>query len=194
MRFEISPLPYKKEDLEPHISRETIEYHYGKHHQTYVNKLNALIEGTEHAQQDLETIVRSASGPTFNNAAQVWNHSFYWNSLSPTGGGDPTGNLSVAINEKFSSFANFKTEFENTAITLFGSGWVWLTQDQTGQLHIEATSNAATPLTTDHKPLLVCDVWEHAYYIDYRNVRPQYMQAFWSLANWDFALSNLKSY
>ena len=178
MSFQISPLPYDKHALEPHISAETIEYHYGKHHQAYVNKLNSLIESTEYADKDLEEIILTSSGGVFNNAAQVWNHNFYWNSLSPDGGGNPSGVLEEAINNKFGSFVVFKKQFEDAAVSLFGSGWVWLTKDHLGELSIEKTSNAGTPLTTDSKPLLVCDVWEHAYYVDYRNLRPQYIQAF----------------
>lgn len=193
MSFQISPLPYDKHALEPHISAETIEYHYGKHHQAYVNKLNSLIESTEYADKDLEEIILTSSGGVFNNAAQVWNHNFYWNSLSPDGGGNPSGVLEEAINNKFGSFVVFKKQFEDAAVSLFGSGWVWLTKDHLGELSIEKTSNADTPLTTDSKPLLVCDVWEHAYYVDYRNLRPQYIQAFWSLVNWQFASNNYNS-
>jgi Fe-Mn family superoxide dismutase len=193
MSFQISPLPYDKNALEPHISAETIEYHYGKHHQTYVNKLNALIESTDYADKNLEEIILTSSGGIFNNAAQVWNHNFYWNSLSPDGGGNPNGVLEKAINNKFGSFAVFKKQFEDAAVSLFGSGWVWLTKDHLDELSIEKTSNAGTPLTTDSKPLLVCDVWEHAYYVDYRNLRPQYIQAFWSLVNWQFASNNYNS-
>ena len=190
MSFEISPLPYDKSALEPYVSTETIEYHYGKHHQTYVNKLNGLIEGTEHASSDLESIIKTSDGAIFNNAAQVWNHTFYWNSLSPNGGGDPSGEIMLAINESFGNYAKFKEAFEAAAVSLFGSGWVWLVKDANGKLAIEQTTNAQTPLTGDSTPLLVCDVWEHAYYIDYRNLRPQYLQAFWSLVNWEFAASN----
>lgn len=193
MSFQISPLPYDKNALEPHISAETIEYHYGKHHQAYVNKLNSLIESTEYSDKDLEEIILTSSGGVFNNAAQVWNHNFYWNSLSPDGGGNPSGVLEEAINNKFGSFVVFKKQFEDAAVSLFGSGWVWLTKDHRGELSIEKTSNAGTPLTTDSKPLLVCDVWEHAYYVDYRNLRPQYIQAFWSLVNWQFASNNYNS-
>jgi superoxide dismutase, Fe-Mn family len=190
MAFQISPLPYDKAALEPHISPETIEYHYGKHHQTYVNKLNALIEGSEYIDKNLEEIITSSDGAIFNNAAQVWNHNFYWNSLSPNGGGNPYGEIEKAINKEFGSFVVFQKQFEEAATSLFGSGWVWLTRKPDGNLNIEKTSNADTPLTTDNTALLVCDVWEHAYYIDYRNVRPQYIQAFWSLVNWQFANSN----
>ena len=192
MAIELPPLPYDRAALEPHISAETIDFHYGKHHQTYVTNLNKQVEGTEFAGMDLEAIVRKAQGGIFNNAAQVWNHTFYWNCLKPGGGGEPGGKLGEAINKTFGSFAGFKDEFTKTAIATFGSGWAWLVQRPDGSLALVSTPNAATPLTGADKALLTCDVWEHAYYIDYRNARPKYLEAFWALVNWDFANSNLK--
>jgi len=176
--------------LEPHISKETLEYHYGKHHQTYVTNLNNLIAGTEFESASLEDIVRKSSGGLFNNAAQVWNHTFYWNGLSPNGGGQPDGALAEAINAKWGSFDTFKEEFNKQAAGNFGSGWTWLVKKGDGSVDIVNTSNAATPLTTTDIPLLTCDVWEHAYYIDYRNARPKYLESFWSLVNWQFAAQN----
>ncbi len=182
-------LPYAKNALEPHISAETLEYHYGKHHQTYVTNLNNLIKGTEFENISLEDIIRKASGGLFNNAAQVWNHTFYWNCLSPQGG-EPSGALADAIKRDFGSIETFKENFSKTAITTFGSGWAWLVKKTDGTLALESTSNAATPLTGENKPLLTCDVWEHAYYIDYRNARPKYVESFWNLVNWDFVAAN----
>jgi Fe-Mn family superoxide dismutase len=190
MAFELPALPYAKNRLVPHISEETLEYHYGKHHQTYVTNLNNLIPGTEFEGLSLEEIIVKSSGPIFNNAAQVWNHTFYWNSLLPNGGGEPTGALADAINTTFGSFEKFKEEFTKCAITTFGSGWAWLVKNADGTLALVSTSNAGCPLTTGQKPLLTCDVWEHAYYIDYRNARPAYLEAFWALVNWDFAAAN----
>jgi Fe-Mn family superoxide dismutase len=191
MAIELPPLPYDRTALEPHISGETIDFHYGKHHQTYVTNLNKLIAGTEFEALDLEAIVRKAQGGMFNNAAQVWNHTFYWNCLAPNGGGEPAGRLAEAINKAFGSFAAFKEQFTNTAITTFGSGWAWLVQRPDGTLGLVSTPNAATPLTGPDKPLLTCDVWEHAYYIDYRNARPKYVEAFWNLVNWDFVAGQI---
>lgn len=193
MAFELPTLPYAKNQLAPHISEETLEYHYGKHHQTYVTNLNNLVPGTEFEGKSLEDIILTSSGGIFNNAAQVWNHTFYWNSLSPNGGGEPTGALADAINASFGSFANFKEEFTKCAVTTFGSGWAWLVKKADGSLALVSTSNAGCPLTDGHKPLLTCDVWEHAYYIDFRNARPAYLQAFWSLVNWDFAAANFSA-
>ncbi len=190
MTHQLPPLPYDKNALEPHISAETLEFHYGKHHQTYVTNLNNLIPGTEFENLSLEEIVKKSSGGIFNNAAQVWNHTFYWHSLSPAGGGEPTGALAEAIVKAFGSFEKFKEEFSKTAITTFGSGWAWLVKNADGSLALVSTSNAATPLTTGQTPLLTIDVWEHAYYVDYRNLRPKYVEAFWSLVNWDFAAKN----
>jgi len=190
MEHSLPPLPYPMDALQPHISKETLEYHYGKHHQTYVTNLNNLIKGTEFENSSLEEVVKRSSGGIFNNAAQVWNHTFYWNSLSPQGGGAPSGALGEAINKKWGSFEEFKKAFSQTAITTFGSGWAWLVKKADGSLDLVSTGNAATPLTTDAKPLLTCDVWEHAYYIDYRNARPKYVESFWNLVNWDFAAKN----
>ena len=190
MAIELPALPYAKNGLVPHISEETLEYHYGKHHQTYVTNLNNLISGTEFEGLSLEEIIVKSSGPIFNNAAQVWNHTFYWNSLSPNGGGEPTGALANVINRSFGSFAQFKEEFTKCAVTTFGSGWAWLVKNADGSLALVSTSNAGCPLTTGQTPLLTCDVWEHAYYIDYRNARPAYLEAFWALVNWDFAEVN----
>ena len=190
MSFELPALPYAKDALAPHISAETIEFHYGKHHQTYVTNLNNLIPGTEFEGLSLEEIVKKSSGGIFNNAAQVWNHTFYWHSLSPNGGGAPTGGLANAIDRTFGSFDEFKEAFTKTAVTTFGSGWAWLVKKPNGGLALVSTSNAATPLTEGLTPLLTCDVWEHAYYIDYRNVRPKYLEAFWALVNWEFASAN----
>jgi len=190
MAFELPALPYAKNRLVPHISEETLEYHYGKHHQTYVTNLNNLVPGTEFEGLSLEEIVMKSSGGIFNNAAQVWNHTFYWNSLAPDAGGQPTGALADAINATFGSFEKFKEEFTKCAVTTFGSGWAWLVKNADGSLALVSTSNAGCPLTTGQKPLLTCDVWEHAYYIDYRNARPAYLEAFWALVNWDFAAAN----
>ena len=191
MAFELPALPYEKNALEPHISQETLEYHYGKHHNTYVTKLNGLVEGTDNANKSLEDIIKSASGPLFNNAAQVWNHTFYWNCLSPNGGGEPTGPVADAINSTFGSFDKFKEAFNTSAANNFGSGWTWLVKKADGSVAIVNTSNAETPLTDSSvTPLLTVDVWEHAYYIDYRNSRPDYLAAFWKLVNWQFVNSN----
>jgi Fe-Mn family superoxide dismutase len=192
MTFTLPPLPYAMDALAPHISKETLEYHYGKHHQAYVTNLNKLIPDTEFASMSLDEIIKNAKGGIFNNAAQVWNHTFYWHCLSPNGGGEPQGKLSELINQHFGSFNEFKEQFTQTAATTFGSGWAWLVQDKAGALKIISTSNAGTPMTEGVTALLTCDVWEHAYYIDYRNARPDYIKAFWSLANWDFVTSNLK--
>jgi Fe-Mn family superoxide dismutase len=190
MAHTLPPLPYEKDALQPHISAETLEFHYGKHHQTYVTNLNNLIPGTEFENLSLEEIVKKSSGGIFNNAAQVWNHTFYWHSLSPQGGGEPSGALGEAITKQWGSFAAFKEAFTKAAVGTFGSGWAWLVKKADGALDIVSTSNAATPLTTDAKPLLTIDVWEHAYYIDYRNARPKYTEAFWNIANWEFAAKN----
>jgi Fe-Mn family superoxide dismutase len=191
VEHKLPELPYAQNALAPHISAETLEYHYGKHHATYVANLNKLIVGTEFAESSLADIVKKASGGLFNNAAQVWNHSFYWNCLSPKGGGEPSGALADAIVKNFTSFAALKEKLTAAAVTQFGSGWAWLVKNPDGSLAIEQTSNAATPLKDGKKPLLTVDVWEHAYYIDYRNARPAYLEAFWKLVNWDFAATNL---
>lgn len=192
MTFTLPPLPYALDALSPHISQETLEYHYGKHHKAYVTNLNKLVENTEFATMSLEEVIKKSSGGIFNNAAQVWNHTFYWHCLSPNGGGEPSGKLADAINKAFGSFEQFKEKFTQTAIATFGSGWAWLVQDKQGDLKIISTSNAGTPMTEGLTALLTCDVWEHAYYIDYRNVRPDYVAAFWKLANWDFVESNFR--
>ncbi len=192
MEHTLPPLPYDKNALEPHISAETLDFHHGKHHNTYVVNLNNLIKETEFADATLEEIIRKApAGGLFNNAAQVWNHTFYWNSLSPNGGGAPSGALAAAIDKAFGSFDAFKEAFSKAAVTQFGSGWAWLVKNANGDLEIVQTGNAGNPLTDGKTPLLTCDVWEHAYYIDYRNARPKYVEAFWNLVNWEFAASNL---
>ncbi len=192
MPFELPKLPYALDALAPHISKETLEYHYGKHHQAYVNKLNTLVQGTPFESLSLEQIITKSSGGIFNNAAQVWNHTFYWHCLAPQGGGEPTGDLGDAISDAFGSFAAFKEKFTAAAINQFGSGWAWLSKNQDGSLEIHSTSNAGTPMTEDKHALLTCDVWEHAYYIDTRNDRPKYIEHFWNLANWDFVAKNFK--
>lgn len=191
MAFELPALPYEKNALEPYISAETLEYHYGKHHNAYVTNLNNLIKGTEFEGKSLEEIIKTSSAGVFNNAAQVWNHTFYWHCLAPKAGGEPTGAVAQAINDSFGSFAEFKEQFSDAAVKNFGSGWTWLVKKADGKLAIVNTSNAATPLTTEDKPLLTVDVWEHAYYIDYRNARPKYLENFWALVNWDFVAKNL---
>ncbi|MGF1594952.1 MAG: superoxide dismutase [Kiloniellaceae bacterium] len=190
MAFELPPLPYAKDALEPHCSAQTLEFHHGKHHQAYVTKLNELIEGTGNAGKSLEDIVRSSSGGLFNQAAQVWNHTFFWNSMSPQGGGKPSGELAQAIDKAFGGLDKFKEQFKAAGVGQFGSGWVWLVRDG-GELKIVATGNAETPLTKGQTPLLTCDVWEHAYYLDYQNRRPDFLQTFLDkLVNWDFAAEN----
>lgn len=186
MKFELPPLPYEMKALEPHISEETLQYHYGKHHQTYVNNLNNLVPGTEFENLSLEEIIQQSSNGIFNNAAQVWNHSFYWNCLSPNGGGVPKGDLADAIKQAFGSIDEFKKQFSAKSIAQFGSGWGWLVKNADGSLEIMSTANAGCPMTEGKMALLTCDVWEHAYYIDYRNARPKYVDAFWELVNWDF--------
>jgi len=191
MAFELPALPYAKDALLPHISAETLEFHHGKHHNAYVVKLNSLVEGTDFAGKSLEDIIKSSEGPVFNNAAQIWNHTFYWHCLSPNGGGEPTGALVDAINAKWGSFAAFQTAFNDKAVNNFGSSWTWLVKKADGSLDIVNTSNAGTPLTDSSiKALLTVDLWEHAYYIDFRNARPTYLTAFWALANWEFASAN----
>ena len=190
MEHTLPPLPYAPDALQPHISKETLEFHHGKHHQAYVTNLNNLIKGTEFENLGLEDIVRKSSGGVFNNAAQVWNHTFFWNCMKPGGGGEPTGALASAIAAKWGSFAAFKEAFTKSAVGNFGSGWTWLVRKSDGSLDIVNTSNAATPLTGADKPLLTCDVWEHAYYIDYRNRRPDFLGAFWNVVDWDFVARN----
>ena len=191
MPFELPQLPYAKDALVPHISAETLDYHHGKHHQAYVTNLNKLIDGTPWAQKSLEEIIKGADGGLYNNAAQVYNHTFYWNCLAPGAGGEPQGALGKAITDTFGSFASFKEQFTQAAATHFGSGWAWLVKDSSGKLAIESTGNAGCPLQHNKTPLLTCDVWEHAYYVDYRNARPGYIAAFWNLVNWDFVAKNL---
>jgi len=184
MAIQLPPLKYARDALAPHISAETIDFHYGKHHQTYVDNLNKLVKDTPMDQLDLVDIVKQSSGGVFNNAAQVWNHTFYWDSLSPNGGGTPGAKLAAAIDASFGSFEAFKEKFTQTALTTFGSGWAWLVQKADGSLALVSTSNAATPLTGEDTALLTCDVWEHAYYVDYRNARAKYVEAFWNLVDW----------
>lgn len=191
MEHKLPELPYSKDALEPHISAETLDYHYGKHHNAYVTKLNAAIGGTKHENQTLEEIVKSSEGGIFNNAAQVWNHTFYWNCLAPKAGGEASGKVAELINSKWGSFDKFKEEFTQSAATNFGSGWTWLVLNSSNELEILNTSNAGSALTHDVKPLLTIDVWEHAYYVDYRNARPNYISAFWNLVNWEFVNKNL---
>lgn len=194
MSIQLPDLPYARDALAPHISEETIDYHYGKHHQAYVNNLNAAIEGTDMANASLEDIIRGSEGGQFNNAAQVWNHTFYWNSLSPNGGGAPSGDLAAAIDSAFGSFDEFKTKFTASAGGNFGSGWTWLVKNANGGLEILNTGNAGTPVTdTSITALLTVDVWEHAYYVDYRNARPEYLKNFWEIANWEFAAKNFSA-
>jgi superoxide dismutase, Fe-Mn family len=190
MAYELPELPYAKSALEPHISAETLEYHHGKHHAAYVANLNKLVVGTEFEGKTLEEIISKSEGGIFNNAAQIWNHSFYWNCLSPNGGGAPSGALGSAIDVAFGSFDAFKEKFTASAVGNFGSGWTWLVKNPDGSIEIVNTGNAGSPLTAGQTPLLTCDVWEHAYYIDYRNARPAYVGAFWNLVNWEFAAAN----
>ncbi|AHB04704.1 MULTISPECIES: superoxide dismutase [Fe] [Pandoraea] len=190
MEHKLPELPYAIDALAPTISKETMEYHYGKHHQAYVTNLNNLIKGTEFENASLEDIIKKSSGGVFNNAAQVWNHTFFWNTLTPKSSGAPAGDLAKAIDAKWGSFDAFKEAFTKSAVGNFGSGWTWLVKKADGSLDIVNTSNAATPLTTTDKPIITIDVWEHAYYIDYRNARPKFAEAFWTLVNWDFAAKN----
>ncbi|MBP6261277.1 MAG: superoxide dismutase [Fe] [Chromatiaceae bacterium] len=190
MTHSLPALPYAMDALAPTLSQETLEYHYGKHHQTYVTNLNNLIPGTEFEALSLEDIIMKSSGGVFNNAAQVWNHTFYWNCLSPNGGGAPTGALAAAIDAKFGSFEEFKKQFNQSGATNFGSGWTWLVKNADGSLEIFNTSNAGTPMTSGKQALLTLDVWEHAYYIDYRNARPKYLETIWHIVNWDFVAAN----
>ena len=193
MTFQLPSLPYALNALEPHISEETLQYHYGKHHQGYVNKLNELIANTEFAGLKLEEIISQATGPIFNNAAQVWNHTFYWHCLSPDGGGEPSGALGSAIEKTFGSFEQFKKQFSEAAMTQFGSGWAWLVKNNHGKLEVLKTLNAENPLTEKKSPLLTCDVWEHAYYIDTRNDRAKYVKNFWEVVNWEFVSKNFSA-
>lgn len=185
MAFKLPELPYERDALAPHISEETLDYHYGKHHQKYVDTLNELIQGSEWENQCLENIIKNSSGKLFNQAAQHWNHSFYWECLSPNGGGTPGGELGAAIERDFGSFDAFAKNFKETALGTFGSGWAWLVRTESKGLGVVSTKDAGNPLTDGQKPLLTCDVWEHAYYIDYRNARPKYVDAFFELINWE---------
>ncbi len=192
MAFELPPLPYDLDALAPHISRETLEFHHGKHHNTYVTKLNELVAGSPDADKPLEEVIKGADGPLFNNAAQHWNHSFYWNCMAPGGGGQPTGEVADRIGSSFGSYDEFRKQLTEAAITQFGSGWAWLCDDGSGGLSIMKTPNADLPLKHDATALLTIDVWEHAYYIDYRNKRPDYIDSFFdNLVNWDFVNQNL---
>ncbi len=192
MSIKLPDLPYEMDALNPHISKETLEYHYGKHHKAYVDKLNAAIEGGKYEKMSLDDIVRESKGEAkvFNNAAQTWNHTFYWNCLSPNGGGEPSGRIADAIKNSFGSFETFKEQFSDKSATLFGSGWAWVVKDG-GKLSIVQTKDADNPMTDGKTPILTCDVWEHAYYIDYRNARPKYVEAFWNVINWEFMEKNL---
>jgi Fe-Mn family superoxide dismutase len=185
MKFSLPQLPYPLDALEPHISKRTLEFHYGKHHQAYVNNLNNLIPGTKFENADLETIIREADGSIYNNGAQVWNHTFYFSSLSPNGGNAPTGPLAQAIDEAFGAFDTFREKFSQAAATLFGSGWAWLVKNRDGKLEIIKESNAGNPMRNGMTPILTCDVWEHAYYLDYQNRRPDYIEKFWNCVDWD---------
>jgi Fe-Mn family superoxide dismutase len=191
MEHKLPELPYAKDALQPHMSSETFDYHYSKHHQAYVTNLNNLIKGTKFENMSLEEIIMSSEGGVFNNSAQVWNHTFFWNCLAPNAGGNPTGAIADKINAKWGSFDKFKEEFTKSAVGNFGSGWTWLVLNKAGELEIVNTSNAGTPMTAGHKALMTVDVWEHAYYIDYRNARPNFLNAFWNLVNWKFVNSNL---
>ena len=194
MAFELPKLPYDMTALQPHLSKETLEFHYGKHHKAYVDKLNGAVEGTPFAKMSLDDIVRESKEPkVFNNAAQAWNHAFYWKCLAPKAGGEPRGALATAINKSFGNFADFNAKFTDLAATLFGSGWAWLVKKSDGSLALVPTKDAGNPMTGGHTPLLTCDVWEHAYYIDYRNARPKYIEAFWKLVNWEFVQKNLEA-
>ena len=196
MSFELPPLPYPDTALEPYYSARTFSFHHGKHHKAYVDNLNKFSEGTKYATMSLEEVVKASQGQAsekkiFNNSAQVWNHTFFWSSLAPKAGGNPTGAVAGAIDKSFGSFADFKTKFSEAAAAQFGSGWAWLVKNADGSLAIEATPNAETPFAVGKSCILTIDVWEHAYYIDYRNARPKFIEAFWTLVNWDFANKNL---
>jgi Fe-Mn family superoxide dismutase len=192
MTHSLPPLPYAEDALAPHISKETLSLHHGKHHATYVEKLNGLIEGTDFADSSLNEIVKNADGGIFNNAAQAWNHAFYWHCLSPSGGGDPSGPVADAIARDFGDTSSLREQFSDALTTLFGSGWVWLAKSRDGKLSIESRSNAGNPLTDGMQPILTCDMWEHAYYVDYQNQKKQYVEAFWKLVSWEFAAENFE--
>lgn len=190
MTHELPKLPYAMDALQPYISKETLEYHYGKHHKAYVDNLNKLIVGTEFEKSSLEDTIKKSTGGIFNNSAQIWNHTFYWHCMAPNSGGEPKGKLADAIKQKFGSFDEFKKQFTQTAVTTFGSGWGWLVKNAQGELELMSSSNADLPMKHNKKALLTCDVWEHAYYIDYRNMRPSYVEKFWNVVNWDFVAKN----
>lgn len=189
MSFELPKLPYELDALEPHINKKTLEFHYGKHHQAYVTNLNNLIPGTKFENASLEEIIKEADGGIFNNGAQVWNHTFYFSSFTPKGQKEPSGDLADAIKNEFGSFSEFKEKFSKAAATLFGSGWAWLVKNNSGKLEIVQESNAGNPLRNGLTPILTCDVWEHAYYLDYQNKRPDYINSFWEIINWDLISS-----
>lgn len=191
MAFELPPLPYEYDALAPHISKETLHYHHDKHHKAYVDKLNGLIPDTKYADKSLEGIIVDSTGPIFNNAAQIWNHTFYWHCMMHEGGGEPKGELADAIKDAFGSFQAFKDKFTEASINQFGSGWAWLAKNHQGKLEVFSTGNAGTPMVDDKIALLTCDVWEHAYYIDYKNERAKYVANFWDVVNWDFVAKNL---
>ncbi|MGH8719948.1 MAG: superoxide dismutase [Burkholderiales bacterium] len=193
MEHKLPPLPFARDALQPYMSKETMDFHYGKHHKTYVDTLNKLIKGSEFEEASLEEIVMNSSGKIFNNAAQVWNHTFFWDCLSPESGKEPKGELKKAIEEKFGSFEEFKNKFKECAVNEFGSGWTWMVRKPDGSLAVENTSDAVNPMTSKKTALLTLDVWEHAYYIDYRNVRPDYVGAFWNVVNWKFVAKNFAS-
>lgn len=184
MAFTLPELPYSRDALEPHMSKETLDYHYGKHHKAYVDKANSMIEGSGFEKAPLDQVVREATGGLFNQTAQIWNHTFFWHSLSPNGGGEPGGALAKELEQSFGSVDDFKQKFTQAATGLFGSGWTWLVKNASGGLEVVTTQNAGNPMTSNQTPLLTCDMWEHAFYIDYRNVKPDYLKAFWSLVNW----------
>lgn len=190
MAHQLPELPYPKNALAPYFSEETLNYHYGKHHQAYVTNLNKLVEATDLADKNLGQLIKTTDGAVFNNAAQVFNHTFYWHSLNPKGGGEPSGRFADALIKQFGSIEKFKDEFTQKALGLFGSGWCWLVKNEHGQMEIVQTFNAGCPITVGKEPLLTCDLWEHAYYVDYRNARAKYIEAFWALVNWDFAAQN----
>lgn len=192
MAFTLNPLPYPMDALMPHIDKRTVEFHYTKHHQGYVNKLNDLVRGTDFEDKTIELIIRKSNGPVFNNAAQIWNHTFYWESLTPEKGLEPGRRFMSLVQKNFESFDHFRNKFLDSATKLFGSGWCWLIQRSDGNLQIMQTSNAETPITMDLNPLLTCDVWEHAYYLDYQNRRPEYLDAFWKIINWQAVDARMK--
>lgn len=193
MSFQLPNLPYAMDALQPHLSKETLEYHYGKHHKTYVDKLNVLVEGKPEAKKSLEELILESQGAVFNNAAQIWNHTFYWQGLAPNAGGEPQGSLAKAIHQTYGSFADFQKQFSEAAVNLFGSGWAWLVKRRDGGLAIVQTKDAGNPLTSGDKPVLTCDVWEHAYYIDYRNARAKYVETYWKMVNWNYAAKQFEA-